>query len=298
MGDEEAAAAAGTTFIKKARRGNIRKKSKEEKEEDEGGDEDARRVLEETRKEQQYRSRGSGVGTDALMAAGRAKRGPVVPEGDGDEVESSLLDSQFSSENAGTANLTVMEQHMMDYIDKKMSKDKPDESVQRAMTAEDELYVVPDSMKIGKKDEEGVENSAESWLTGIVEVELSMEEKLKNIEQTEAAKHQMLDNLRKGLTSSAFRVDTSTERGYARMDQREKKKGGRKGQAKVLTDEDKKLLSLPASTNFGANFHLKSVVVPNATPAAAPAVPGAAPKRNEMSSDDVVMEKFKKRFRR
>jgi hypothetical protein len=35
---------------------------------------------------------------------------------------------------------------MMDYIDKKMNKDAESKPAQRTMTAEDELYIIPDSM--------------------------------------------------------------------------------------------------------------------------------------------------------
>ena len=87
-----------------------------------------------------------------------------------------------------------------------------------------------------------------------------MEDKLKNIEETENAKKQMLENIRKGVSTSAFRVDTSTDKGYQRMDQKEKKKGGKKADVKSLTDNDKRILSLPGSTNFNANFHLSGPV--------------------------------------
>jgi len=35
---------------------------------------------------------------------------------------------------------------MMEYIDQKMSKDKPDKEEMRVLTADDELYVIPESM--------------------------------------------------------------------------------------------------------------------------------------------------------
>jgi hypothetical protein len=35
---------------------------------------------------------------------------------------------------------------MMDYIDKKMNKNDESKPVQRVMTAEDELYVIPESL--------------------------------------------------------------------------------------------------------------------------------------------------------
>ena len=54
--------------------------------------------------------------------------------------------------------------------------------------------------------------------TGIVEVELPMDDKLRNIEETERAKKKILDERIKGVNSSAFIVDTSSDKGYARID--------------------------------------------------------------------------------
>ena len=45
-----------------------------------------------------------------------------------------------------------------------------------------------------------------------------MDDKLRNIEETERAKKKILDERIKGVNSSAFIVDTSSDKGYARID--------------------------------------------------------------------------------
>lgn len=162
------------------------------------------------------------------------------------------------------------------------------------------MYFVEQKLK---HKEENIENSAETWLTGIVEVELPMDEKLRNIEETELAKKRMLEDRRNGVTTAGFRVDTTSDKGYARMDQEEKKKGrGKRFEAKPeFTERSKRLLALPGQMNFNANFlsHQPTREVKEAAKSTSGAgAKSGAPKRNELSSDDIVMERFKKRFRR
>lgn len=95
----------------------------------------------------------------------------------------------------------------------------------------------------------------DAWLTGIVEVELSMDEKLRNIEETELAKKKMLQDRQRGVMSSGFRVDTSTDKGYMRVDQKAKKKGVRREDKDPLNDTAKRLLMLPSSQpNYNSNY--------------------------------------------
>jgi hypothetical protein len=97
------------------------------------------------------------------------------------------------------------------------------------------------------------ENANDAWLTGIVEVELPMEEKLRNIEETERAKKKMLEDRQKGLISSGFRVDTSSDKGYMRIGQKAKKKGAKKPDDGPVIDASKKLSVLPSQPVHGGN---------------------------------------------
>jgi hypothetical protein len=97
-----------TAGFKKPNRSNIRKKNKDEDEDDDDQD-DVRARLEETKREQKFRSRGPGVDADTL------RTGKRIGETEGEvedvvETKESLLDSQFSTENQGQASYTLMEQ--------------------------------------------------------------------------------------------------------------------------------------------------------------------------------------------
>jgi hypothetical protein len=59
------------------------------------------------------------------------------------------------------------------------------------------LWQTPDELSVRKLEGE---ETADRWLTGIVEVQLPMDYKLKNIEETERAKNKMLEKTRRGLT--------------------------------------------------------------------------------------------------
>ena len=134
-------------------------------------------------------------------------------------------------------------------------------------------------------------------LTGIVEVELPMDEKLRNIEETEKAKRKILEDRRRGIIGSGFIVDTSTSSGYRRVDQKGKQRGKRKNAEESKSNANeaiKSLAVLPGYGNYNANFaqhrptrELKESVTGTL---------GSVGKKLELSSDDIVMEKFKKRF--
>ena len=60
-------------------------------------------------------------------------------------------------------------------------------------------------MKMKEKSaDEMLDNGAETWLTGIVEVELPMDEKLRNIEETEAAKKKILSERMRCLPACGY----------------------------------------------------------------------------------------------
>jgi hypothetical protein len=236
--------------------------------------------------------RGSGVDVEKL--AGSGSREPGASGSSNDIGSSSLLDSQFSAENEGQTQYGLMEQHMMQYIDEKLSKKDEQDRDERnkPMTAEDELYIIPDHLKLDNP-QESQDNGAETWLTGIVEVELPLDEKLRNIEDTERAKRKILDERRRGVLGSGFIVDTSSDKGYRRLDQKSKKRS-RKPEGPV-SESSKRLSVLPGPGNFNANF-VQHRPTREVKESATGGPLGSAGRRPELSSDDIVMERFKKRF--
>jgi hypothetical protein len=95
--------------FKKPKRANIRKKSKDEDDSEGDDQDDVRARLEETKREQKFRSRGPGVDTDTLRTGKRLGESTSDTEEVVEEKES-LLNSQFSTEQKGQATYTVMEQ--------------------------------------------------------------------------------------------------------------------------------------------------------------------------------------------
>mmetsp|Transcript_25160 Transcript_25160/g.39507 ORF Transcript_25160/g.39507 Transcript_25160/m.39507 type:complete len:293 (+) Transcript_25160:507-1385(+) len=288
--EEGGGAEAKPVFAKNQRRGNFRKKTASKDDaEDEGGD--VRKLIEETRRDQKYRERGVGVSADKLITSEQKEEDKpkqklvdgVLPPG------LSLLDSQFSGETEETQTMGNMEREMMNYIDAKLKKGKTEEKEEKPVTAVDELYSMPTELSVPKSQyavEDNETNAAETWLTGIIEVALPEEEKLRNIAETERAKKRLLEETRTGVKASSYVVDTSTERGYARLD-------SKKSRTKPTTDDSRLKAMLPGVSGTIVN----------------PANTGARPKtgtRTEDESgenfgsatDDQVAEKFSKKFRR
>ncbi|KAL8455686.1 hypothetical protein Emag_000508 [Eimeria magna] len=111
-----------------------------------------------------------------------------------------LLEKNFASGGPGSA----ADRHLEEFLRERM-KNKEHESHEEKIIREHEmidkmrdLYAIPDHLKVMDKTEEY--KNQMNWVTGLVEVELPMENKLKNIEATERAKRQLL---RKGLLEEA-----------------------------------------------------------------------------------------------
>ncbi|KAH9626121.1 hypothetical protein KSS87_010802 [Heliosperma pusillum] len=130
---------------------------------------------------------------------------------DGDKEELVLQDT-FAQETAVMVEdpniycllMTVLEQEFSEmlseldpqfdrlkFIEQELAKKrgKNDDTTEQAKNtftdAEDELYKIPEHLKVTKKNSE---ESSTQWTTGIAEIQLPIEYKLKNIEETEAAK--------------------------------------------------------------------------------------------------------------
>ncbi|CAA7405757.1 unnamed protein product [Spirodela intermedia] len=175
----------------------------------ESGDEEERRmVLEEVKLLQKQRERRSGIPALPTAAAppGDAGGGGVVDEqkgglkkmgagtgravavgGDGED--DLVLQDTFAQETA----VTVEDPNMVQYVEQELAKrrgknvsgDGGDQAESELKRLEDELYAVPEHLKVKRRNPE---ESSTQWTTGIAEVQLPIEYKLRNIEETEAAK--------------------------------------------------------------------------------------------------------------
>ncbi|KAL7246923.1 hypothetical protein ACSBR2_001936 [Camellia fascicularis] len=77
--------------------------------------------------------------------------------------------------------------------------------------AEDELYKIPEHLKVKRRNSE---ESSTQWTTGIAEVQLPIEFKLKNIEETEAAKKLLQEKRRMGRMKTESSIPASYSADY------------------------------------------------------------------------------------
>ncbi|XP_062006619.1 protein COP1 SUPPRESSOR 2 [Rosa rugosa] len=107
--------------------------------------------------------------------------------------------------------------NMLSFIEREIAKKKgkkveaPDEVENELQRAEDELYKIPDHLKVKKRNSE---ESSTQWTTGIAEVQLPIEYKLRNIEETEAAKKFLHEKRLVGQTKSEFSIPSSYSADY------------------------------------------------------------------------------------
>lgn len=136
--------------------------------------------------------------------------------GDADKDKDDLvLQDTFAQETA----VMVEDPNMLKYVEQELAKkrgrkvdataDQVDNDLKRA---EDELYKIPDHLKVKKRNSE---ESSTQWTTGIAEVQLPIDFKLRNIEETEAAKKLLQEKRLMGSrTKSDFSIPSSYTADY------------------------------------------------------------------------------------
>ncbi|XP_073496268.1 splicing factor C9orf78 homolog [Phyllobates terribilis] len=187
--------------------------SSEEEEEDQGVTKEVRRKLEEAKEVQSLRKRQNGVSAAALLVGEKLQEESVMADDPfkvktGGMVDMKKLkdrgkDSKIGDDeelNLGTSfsaetNRRDEDADMMKYIETELKKRKGiienEEKKVKPKSAEDCLYELPDSIKVSsaKKTEEMLSNQ---MLSGIPEVDLGIDAKIKNIIFTEEAKARLL----------------------------------------------------------------------------------------------------------
>uniref|UniRef100_A0A0V0HZM9 Putative hepatocellular carcinoma-associated antigen 59-like n=1 Tax=Solanum chacoense TaxID=4108 RepID=A0A0V0HZM9_SOLCH len=217
------------------KRRNFRKRSRVDDGEDDSStkdnngsdDEQERRLaLEEVKFLQKQRERKLGVpavsSTTSQVAAGgggsNSSAGGLVRkvndkgEGDGEKDELVLQDT-FAQETA------VMEEdpNMLRYVEQELAKkrgknvDVADQVENEVKRAEDELYKIPEHLKVKRRNSE---ESSTQWTTGIAEIQLPIEYKLKNIEETEAAKKLLQEKRLMGRAKTESSIPSSYSADY------------------------------------------------------------------------------------
>uniref|UniRef100_A0A0D9VUH5 Uncharacterized protein n=1 Tax=Leersia perrieri TaxID=77586 RepID=A0A0D9VUH5_9ORYZ len=262
-------------------RKNFRKRNLEADAADHSDDEDARRVaLEEIKYMQKLRERKLGIpaaaaagaassaSPDGASARGRGGGGGLAAAGDA-EKEDLVLQDTFAQETA----VTIEDPNMLRYVENELLKKrgkKVDVKDKEEKDQVDELYTVPDHLKVRKKNSE---ESSTQWTTGIAEVQLPIEYKLRNIEETEAAKKMLQEKRLSGKTKSDANIPSSYNADYFHRgkDYTEKL---RREHPELYKDQDSHVNGTGGKSNN-----------PD----------GAGAGRREAATDELLLERFRKR---
>lgn len=206
---------------------NFRKRSKADEEDEQTGvaedGNEMRLALEEIKFLQKLREKKSGVpaivktGQTAAASgvnnpSGLVSKGGDKGEGDG-EKDDLVLQDTFAQETA------VMDEdpHMLRYVEQELAKkkgkniDEADQVENDIKRAEDELYKIPEHLKVKRRNSE---ESSTQWTTGIAEIQLPIEFKLKNIEETEAAKKLLQEKRLMGRAKTDSTIPSSYSADY------------------------------------------------------------------------------------
>ncbi|KAH6832203.1 integrator complex subunit-like protein [Perilla frutescens var. hirtella] len=203
---------------------NFRKRSIEVEDEDQDPDHEKRLALslEEVKFLQRQREKKSGIPalptlqpsaaaatTTTSTTAASLARSNVNDKNEGDiEKDDLVLQDTFAQETA----VMVEDPNMLRYVEQELAKkrgkniDEENQVENEVKRAEDELYKIPEHLKVKKRSSE--ENSTQ-WTTGIAEVQLPIEYKLRNIEETEAAKKLLQEKRLVGRTKADSSIPSS-----------------------------------------------------------------------------------------
>lgn len=157
-------------------------------------------LLRELREEQKDRRRSSGLDSGKLMSASekaiKEKQRKLeedlrgIQEQDSGPDLKALMTSQFTEQtSASQADDKVHEKRMEAFIDEKMGVVKEEEGKIKVLSEEDKLYIVKEAALTSIEQSEGsVGNAAPLFMnTGLAEVSLPIDFRLKNIKRTEDA---------------------------------------------------------------------------------------------------------------
>eukprot|EP00262_Sarcandra_glabra_P006889 TRINITY_DN19453_c0_g2_i1.p1 TRINITY_DN19453_c0_g2~~TRINITY_DN19453_c0_g2_i1.p1 ORF type:complete len:271 (-),score=80.06 TRINITY_DN19453_c0_g2_i1:186-998(-) len=263
------------------RRKNFRKRSltlggEEEENNNESEDEGERRLaLEEVKFLQKQRERKSGIpAIPTVETVGVLPKPTEKNDGDGEKEELVLQDT-FALETA----VTVEDPNMLKYVEQELAKkrgknvDDANQVENDLKRAEDELYAIPDHLKVKRRNSE---ESSTQWTTGIAEVQLPIEYKLRNIEETEAAKRLLQDKRLVGRSRTELNIPSSYSADYFQR--------GR-DYAEKLRREHPELYKEKSGQDNGTGT--KSADTTNADVAG----------RRQAATDEFMLERFRKRER-
>ncbi|KAJ1308888.1 hypothetical protein OPQ81_004575 [Rhizoctonia solani] len=215
-----------------------------------------------------------------LRPGGRrdAEEDEANPDGSEDVAKKIIKSNNFTQQT----NKLDVDKHMMKYIEEELEKrkGKPNASTSdgNANSSDPyaELFRISEKYKLQKKQEleEGSVTNSSAMLTAIPEVDLGMDTRLKNIEETEKAKRTVSENLkdsRKPREKDDERHLAATRFFNPRL----------KVQSDADAMRDAKLEAMGLPPEMDTRGYIKE-----------------RDNRREVATDEQVMERFKKRMRK
>ncbi|GAA5914102.1 telomere length and silencing 1 family protein [Sporobolomyces salmoneus] len=212
-------------------------------------------------------------------------------DGDGSESKRKIVKSDNFT---GQTNTVDVDKHMMAYIEAELAKKRGQDTSstpasQKPYDPRDELYKVAEKYKfkdveeklkgkLEKEEEEGNVTLSTGMLMGIPEVDLGIDAKLKNIEQTEKAKRSLFESqLEQARKAELEREEFAVERFY-------------RHQRPTESDSDALSKARAAVTDGGAMSEAEHEEELRKT-----RITGGG--RRELATDQMALERFKKRQR-
>ncbi|XP_020273778.1 uncharacterized protein C9orf78 isoform X2 [Asparagus officinalis] len=253
---------------------NFRKRTRDEDPTPESEDEEERRLkLDEVKFLQKQRERKLGIPAVLAGKSGSNRLQGSGEKGDGDgEKEDLVLQDTFAQETA----VTVEDPNMLKYVEQELAKRRGksvDSGDKEEKDQVDELYVVPEHLKVKKRNSE---ESSTQWTTGIAEIQLPIEYKLRNIEETEAAKKLLQEKRLAGRAKSELTIPSSFSADYFQR--------GRDYAEKLRRDHPELYKDRDAEGN---DIGAKATEVNNSDKAV----------RRQAATDELMLERFRKRER-
>ncbi|KAI6100179.1 hepatocellular carcinoma-associated antigen 59-domain-containing protein [Pisolithus sp. B1] len=211
------------------------------------------------------------IDEDEHHETGGLKPGAKVDDEDGG-VDAKARRAVRTNNFTQQTNAVDVDKHMMAYIEEnlKIRSRPPDPSESKSGDADvQDEFTLSERWKIEKKAaNEGNVTASMSMLTAIPEVDLGMDTRLKNIEETEKAKRQVAEERKEDK-----KVDNDEEHLVATRFYRPHIK--QKSDAEIMRNAKLQAMGLPVPDERRPRHD-----------------------RPQMATDDIVMERFKKRMRR
>jgi len=312
---------------KKIRKKNLRKRSSSVLEEEEN-EEETSNLIQEAMEIRKFRKRPEGMQTKDLSIGEENQKPAEEEEEENEQISKNFSDTGIVSSFKTQTNYMDTEKLMNKYIEdeirkkrgEKVEKEEEDEILQNNATDDfNSKYELPDNLKIKEKyiKEDNVTTSL-SMLTSIQEVDLGIENKLKNIEETEKARKKLeidkkkkkdtIDNLIGVSVASKRFYNASNDRKYDRIfsdknnDSNQNNKDNiNKSQSESSQNPIIAKINKANSNNQNRRHHNNNNNNNNNNNRGGQSSRNHSERnydKRNMATDDIAYERFKKRFRR